>query len=81
MRATCGEWSESEADRATRIDAALRHMCAREYRMMVRDDRPPREYSYREIGDFVGCDHTMIMRIEKAALATIREKGIESLTT
>lgn len=76
---TCGEWSESREQRDERIDSALRHMMDRERRRMERQDRPARAHSLREIGDYVGVDPTTIMRIERRALATIRENGVESL--
>jgi hypothetical protein len=75
--AICGEWSESKAEKSERIDAALRHMVAREEDGISKQDRPARYYSLREIADYVGCDPTVIMRIEQAALATIREKTVK----
>ena len=78
MMMTYGEWSESRAEKSERIDAALRHMVAKEEAGVSKDDRPGRYYSYREIADYVGCNPTVIMRAEKAALATIREKLVKS---
>ena len=78
-RETCGEWSESREQLDERIDLALRHMMDRERRRMERQERPARQYSLREIGDYVGVDPTVIMRIEKRALATIRENYVESI--
>ncbi len=74
----CTEWLESREDRTSRIDLALRHMAASEGARMVLEDRPPRVHSLREIADFVGCDPTTILRIERRALATIREKRVSS---
>ena len=74
----CTEWSESRKDRESRITAALRHMAASEGARMVLEDRPPRVHSSREIAEFVGCDPTTILRIERRALATIREKRVSS---
>ena len=74
----CTEWLEARSDRAARINLALRHMAASEGARMVLEDRPPRVHSLREIADFVGCDPTTILRIERSALATIREKRVES---
>ena len=80
MSRICGEWSESRAEASERINAALRHMLTREHDRQAVEDRPARQYSLREIADYAGCDPCTILRIERAALATIREKSVESET-
>jgi len=37
------------------------------------EDRPPRGYDLKEIGDFVGVGAATILRIERNALKKIRE--------
>ena len=75
---TCGEWLSSREEREGRITSATSWMIVRELLVMERDNRDEvREFDIQEIADFCGVDRRHIARIERSALAKVREKCVE----
>ena len=69
----CGELKETSAERDLRIDCMMRQMGVLEGLESLSEERPPRGYDLKEIGDFVGVGAATILRIERNALKKIRE--------